>query len=226
MQLNSDITEDNTCVYFHVNFISQEIFYVGIGNIDRPNSKRRSNWWHNVVNKYGYDIIIIHENLSWEEACSLEIKYIAQIGRADKGLGTLVNMTDGGEGHTGPLKEETKIKMSKSRMGYKPTAESIKKLSESNKKFHLNNPNFQSGKNAFWYNKTMDESTRSKMSKAHSGHLGYNRLSVSQFDKQGNFINKFTSITEAHILTQIHLGLISRVCNTKYSAGGFLWKTE
>lgn len=126
----------------------------------------------------------------------------------------------------GPLSEETKIKMSKARMGYKPTSESIKKLSESNKRFHLNNPDFQTGQNSFWFNKTMDESTKLKMSKSHEGHIGYNKLRVYQLDKQGNLINEFESITEAHKFTKIHLGLISRVCNTKYSAGGFLWKTK
>jgi len=96
---------------------------------------------HNIVNKYGYEIEILKENLSWEEACELEKEYIKNIGRRDLGLGTLVNMTDGGDGTPGiiptkesnmkrseklknkkrqPFSEETKKKMSESKKGKTP----------------------------------------------------------------------------------------------------------
>lgn len=88
----------NKCVYFHINPVKQEVFYVGIGSVKRPYHKSgRNNWWINTVNKYGYHIIIIHSNLSLLEACELEVKYIAQIGRRGKGLGSLVNGTAGGD---------------------------------------------------------------------------------------------------------------------------------
>lgn len=88
------------CIYFHYNPIKQEIFYVGIGNEKRPLSKQnRNKHWHNIVNKYGYNIIIIEKKLSWEEAVEKEKFYIKLIGRKDLKLGTLVNMTDGGEGN-------------------------------------------------------------------------------------------------------------------------------
>jgi hypothetical protein len=106
--------ENNIMVYFHVNPIKQEVFYVGMGGPHRPHDPgKRNNWWEKIVNKYGYDVIIIHENLSWDEACKLEMKYIKQIGRRDLGLGPLVNMTDGGDGAFGQLcSEETKTKLS------------------------------------------------------------------------------------------------------------------
>ena len=91
------------CLYLHVNLDKQEIFYVGIGDINRPYSnKSRSQWWHNTVNKYNYSVVLIHEKLSWEEACLLEVKYIKQIGRREFNSGTLVNMTDGGDGNYNP----------------------------------------------------------------------------------------------------------------------------
>ena len=85
-------------VYFHINPIKNEIFYIGIGNKTRPYSKNRSKGWYEIVSKYEYDVIIIQENLSWDEACIIEKKYIKQIGRKDLGLGSLVNLTNGGEG--------------------------------------------------------------------------------------------------------------------------------
>ncbi len=108
----------SSCVYFHVNPIKQEVFYVGIGNNKRPYKQDRSTWWKRTIDKYSYEVIVIHENLSWEEACKLEIKYIAQIGRQDKGLGSLVNLTDGGEGSKGrKCSEETKSQMSSAHKG-------------------------------------------------------------------------------------------------------------
>lgn len=106
----------DNCVYFHVNPIKQEVFYVGIGKLTRPyyEGKERSTFWHNEVNKYGYDIIVLHESLSWETACKLEVKYIAQIGRRDLKLGPLVNHTNGGDGTGGYIyTEEVKFRLRK-----------------------------------------------------------------------------------------------------------------
>lgn len=104
---------NNICVYLHVNPIKQEIFYVGIGiNTIRPYRKgKRTNHWRNIVKKYGYQIIIIHDNLTYQEASELEVKYIAQIGRYDKGLGPLANMTDGGDGIRGHIENYENIKI-------------------------------------------------------------------------------------------------------------------
>jgi hypothetical protein len=86
----------NNCVYFHINPVKQEIFYVGIGNKNRPDSKQnRNKYWHNTVNKYGYIVVIIEKDLEWLEAVEREKYYIQLIGRKDLKLGTLLNMTDG-----------------------------------------------------------------------------------------------------------------------------------
>ena len=79
-----------------------EIFYVGISNnTARPYSKTRSEWWTSVVAKYGYTVSIIMDNITYEQAKVAEIVLIAMLGRRDRGRGTLVNMTDGGEGSLG-----------------------------------------------------------------------------------------------------------------------------
>lgn len=89
-------------LYFHINSVKNEIFYVGIGNSKRPYTKHhRNNFWFNIVNKYNYIVDIIEENLTWEEACEREIFYISKIGRRDLCKGPLVNMTNGGEGSRG-----------------------------------------------------------------------------------------------------------------------------
>lgn len=94
----------NKVVYLHRKRTNGDVFYVGIGNPNRPYQKAptsRSVVWHRVVNKHGYYIEIIREGLSKKEACEIEVDLIELIGRRDKGSGTLVNLTDGGEGNLG-----------------------------------------------------------------------------------------------------------------------------
>lgn len=90
---------DKYYIYFHINLITNEVFYVGKGSGRRATSKKnRSDWWKRTVNKYGYDILLVDENITEDLAFELEKYYIKKIGRRDLGLGPLVNMTDGGEG--------------------------------------------------------------------------------------------------------------------------------
>ena len=94
----------NKVVYIHRKKTNGEIFYIGIGNPDRPYQKYaacRSVVWHRVVNKYGYDIEVIRKDLTKQDALNIEMDLIELIGRRDLGLGTLVNLTDGGDGVTG-----------------------------------------------------------------------------------------------------------------------------
>ena|SRR3990172_5332606 len=130
-----DINSTDICVYFHINPSNDEIFYVGIGNIDRPYSKfSRSKWWHNIVNKHGFFVKIIKEELAWKDACILEIKYIKEIGRRDLKSGSLINLTDGGDGHVGfKCSDETKHKMSIAQRGHKTSIETRKKIGEKGK---------------------------------------------------------------------------------------------
>lgn len=108
------IKQNNNVLYFHVNKQTHHIFYVGIGKIERPYSKiKRNRYWKNTVNKYGYNIQIVKDNLSWEQAQILEIFWIKTLGRKDKNEGLLVNMTDGGDGCIGrPVSTESRIKIS------------------------------------------------------------------------------------------------------------------
>jgi len=96
------------------------VFYIGIGKkLKRAYTKdRRSPIWKYAVNKYGLNVEILHDNVSWEDACKIEQDLIKQYGRKAFGEGTLVNLTEGGDGQLGlKASEETKAKMSKSHMG-------------------------------------------------------------------------------------------------------------
>ena len=115
-------------LYTHTRLDTNEVFYVGIGTQDNyiraSRSHNRTNYWNNVVKRCGWKVDILYDNLSWEDACKKEKELIAFYGRIDLGTGTLVNLTDGGEGTLGHKHtEETKEKMSKTRKGRKYSEE-------------------------------------------------------------------------------------------------------
>lgn len=90
-------------VYCHIRIDKEEPFYIGIGT-DNSNYKRakerarRSKFWKKIVSKTNYKVEILFDNLTWEEAKIKEVELILKYGRKDIGNGTLVNMTDGGDG--------------------------------------------------------------------------------------------------------------------------------
>ena len=95
-------------VYRHIRLDTGYPFYIGIGNnIKRAYSKySRSNYWNYIVNKYGYEVEILFNDLSWEMAIQKEKEFIKLYGRMDNGGGILINFTDGGEGSLGVIQSE------------------------------------------------------------------------------------------------------------------------
>jgi hypothetical protein len=102
--------ENNKVVYRHKRLDNNEIFYIGMGYLKRAYSKdtaKRNKIWNDIVNKTSYQVEILAENLTWEDACELEILLISEYGRIDLKTGPLANLTNGGDGSKGcsPSKE-------------------------------------------------------------------------------------------------------------------------
>lgn len=106
--------ENKFYIYLHIKLTDGSPFYVGKGSGKRLYDKaRRSILWNNIVNKYGYDVILLEEELTEEDALKLEVYWINRIGRRDLCKGPLVNHTDGGEGGNGRIvSDEEKLDMS------------------------------------------------------------------------------------------------------------------
>jgi len=182
--------KNDTCVYFHKRLDTNEVFYVGIGSPKRPYSKNdRNKWWHNIANKVGYEVEVIEENLTWDSACLIEIALISFFGRRDLGKGTLVNLTDGGDGMKGRTpSEETKAKLSAALKGKKRSEETKAKISESLKgkkrseetKAKISKSSIgkkmsaeaRANMSAAQKGKKHSEEARAKISKAHQGEKG------------------------------------------------------
>ena len=122
--------KNNICVYQHKKLNTDEIFYIGIGSIKRAYvTNTRSKYWKRIVNKHGYKVEILFENLTRMEACQIEQYLIKYYGRRDLKLGTLVNMTDGGDGGLNQMKSKKGIeKLRKTWLGRNHTQETIEKL--------------------------------------------------------------------------------------------------
>ena len=107
-------------VYRHRRLDNNEIFYIGIGKTEKRaySEDKRNRFWKHIVQKSGYTIEIIAENLDYDDAKELEILLIKAYGRKDTGSGNLVNLTDGGDGCTGfIITEEYRKKLSEANRG-------------------------------------------------------------------------------------------------------------
>ena len=110
-----------TYVYRHIRLDKNEPFYIGIGtdsNYQRAYSKSSRNiFWNRVVNVTDYEVEIIMDNLTKDIAKQKEIEFISLYGKKINKTGTLVNISDGGDGNSGG----------------KHTEEAKKKIGEANK---------------------------------------------------------------------------------------------
>lgn len=97
-------------VYAHIRNDNGEIFYIGKGTDNKSHKDyyrskslhRRTQFWKNVVEKAGgYRVEIIAICKTENHAFLLEKLLIKNYGRRNNNTGTLVNLTDGGEGACG-----------------------------------------------------------------------------------------------------------------------------
>jgi hypothetical protein len=120
-------------VYTHKRLDKNCIFYVGIGataNYTRAyQTHKRNDFWTRVNNLTEIEVEVLFEGLTWDVANYYEKYLIATYGRVNKGTGTLVNMTDGGDGVRGWVASNTtKKKMSLAMMGNNHSASAEARL--------------------------------------------------------------------------------------------------
>jgi hypothetical protein len=120
-------------VYVHLKADSLEPFYVGEGQKRRGwHTHGRSKHWNSVVRKHGVLVMIAQDDMLEAFAFELERNLIARIGRKDKGLGPLVNYTDGGDGASGAIRsDEFKARNVAFHTGRKRSEETCKNIRES-----------------------------------------------------------------------------------------------
>jgi len=238
-------------LYRHIRLDTHEPFYIGIGNKKRAYGKYgRSKHWLSIVEKYGYEVEIIFDDLTWKAACEKEREFIVLYGRRDINTGILVNHTDGGEGSPGVVQSkeanEKRRNWSKNRVFSEQTKRllSEKQLGEKNHMYNrkgINNPTFglkrsdktkkkqsdiakQRGKeNNPMFGKKHSDETKEKMR--------LKRLGVKSSSKKVEcflnnvLISTYNSLQEAAIETKTNLSSLCMCCKgIRKSANGFKWK--
>ena len=121
-------------VYIHYKKSNGEPFYVGKGIKNRDTtSVGRNDFWHMVVNKHDYVVERVANNLTEPEALKFEQVLIKSLGRRDLKTGSLVNLTDGGEGMSGYIhSQEFKDAMSALHSGKEVSEDTREKLRQHN----------------------------------------------------------------------------------------------
>lgn len=156
-------THSDFLVYRHIRLDTNMPFYVGKGTEkgSRATSKiNRTKYWKSIVDLVGYRVDIIAAGLTNEQAIEKEIEFIALYGRQDLGLGTLVNLTDGGEGRFGHSpSQETREKIGNGSRGIPKSASTKAKMSEAAKG------------QKHWLGKKHKTETKEKISNANKGRV-------------------------------------------------------
>lgn len=205
-------------VYIHRKASNGEIFYVGKGKNNRCTSvKNRSKCWKHIHNKHGVTCEIVANSLMENEAFLLEKKLIKDIGRRDLNLGTLVNLTDGGDGVTNyKITDARRLQIKESSTGRRHTDKTKELISAANK------------------GKIVSDVTKSKLSASKKGLLWTDELRASIIGKRKSNYKSVICIETGDIYESAVAAskaingdpsLISKVCRgVRPSYRGFHWK--
>lgn len=169
-------------VYRHIRLDKNEPFYIGIGSDTNGkyirahythSRERRNKHWYNITQLTNYDVEILIDNLTWDEACEKEKEFIKLYGRKDLGLGSLTNKTNGGDGRWGSkATPETKEKQRIAKLGK------------------------YCGENHPMFGKHHSDETKNKLSeigRTKIGTLNNSSLEIFLFDIFGNFIRNISN---------------------------------
>lgn len=203
-----------------------EPFYIGKGKNNRCYShlkQKNKSYKINKIKKiqnFGLEPVIlkIYENLSEEESLINENNLIQLIGRHDKKLGPLVNLTDGGEKNYGYIySKEQLIQMSINRMGDKNafygkhhTEETLKNMSESRRGKYDGNKNPMYNKHHNLESlKIMSESKQGK----YDGDKNPRAKKIYLYDLDFNFYKEYSTSKEFADVCNINNSYISHIIN-------------
>ena len=239
---NENEIKDNYSVYMHINKINNEK-YVGITS-RKPEVRwqngtayKRNPHFNAAIEKYGWDNfehIILHTNLSYDNACEYERNYIKELNLKNNKYG--YNMTDGGEGTTGLIfTDEQREKMRKNNSGKNnPCYGRVGELHPMYGKRGKLNPNYG--------RKATDEQRRHisegrkgmKFSEEHLLHMKQSAKrgsespmskAVNMYDKNMILIKTFDTATEGANYTGADVSNIIKCCKHKIkSSMGYIWE--
>lgn len=226
-------------VYRHIRHDKNEPFYIGISKSDKYYyrayaTERRNKFWNNIVKKTSYSVEIILDNIDFETAKIKEKEFILLYGRKDKKTGSLVNLTDGGDGIVGRVvTEEQRKLLSLSKKGEKHPMFGKKARIETRMKI-----------SAWNKGKIIPKEQREKIRNKLKGNIPKNkgvkitgdeylkqlerakklRKKVCQYGVDGELISIYDSFLLAANNNNLNQGNITNACKKNIMYGGYLWR--
>lgn len=223
--------ENKHYLYRHIRLDKNEPFYIGIGT--KPISKNymsskteyarayvksaKSSFWNKVVSKTDYRVDILLESNDYEFIKEKEKEFIKLYGKKSLNKGSLVNLTDGGEGFTGfiPSKEtRQKIRIANSK---RIVTEAQKELLR----------NYQKGVKQS--EETIKKKTISLLKRGDSfkGVNHPNSIPVFQYNLYGDFIKKWNCCLDIQKELKIyHTSILSCLASKNKITNGYFWSKE
>ncbi len=219
-------------LYRHIRLDKNEPFYIGIAtHLKRAYEKnaRKNPIWKSIISKTDYDIEILFDDLTRDEALKKEIEFIKLYGRIDKKTGTLANLTNGGEEFNGiwnkgkkrteeqkqKLRDIAKTKKKRSKESYQKNAIKLKGIPKSEEHKRKLSEHFKGKSNGPWKSDQREKNFQ----------YWYNKeLPISQFDIYGNFIKNWKNRIQASIELNIKKEHIRESLRRNYSINGFIFK--
>lgn len=234
-------------VYRHIRLDKNIPFYIGIsadtdGKYARAYkiSRDRSYIWKRIVAKTKFEVEILMDGLTWDQACEKEKEFIKLYGRINTKTGILANLTDGGEGNIGVvITKENRDKLakinSKPIAQYSLTGKFIRHFdssvsaasflgisSSSNISACCNNKKHTHSVAGFIWKKFNEDCSDIIVEKEP---YSYGKKSVSSYDDDGRIVKKYLKIADACEELHIMHSEISRALKYKnIKAGGFFFR--
>ena len=222
------MVEVNNCyIYAHYKTNINEIFYIGKGTYVYSGNKyrraytknNRGKHWNNIIDKYGYYVEILFDNLTEKESLEKEIELITKYGRLDLTNGPLINKTIGGENG---------CDIGRSVSQYSKSGKFIKKfksINECSRESEINSSLINdccSGKqktsNNFIFRYSEDSFDKYDI-------IDNRTKSICQYSLDGKFIKEHKSAKEASIELNLFSNHITNCCNGKAnSVKGFIFR--
>lgn len=217
---------DRDCyVYRHIRLDKNVPFYIGIGKVYdyRPedyyraivkSASQRNSSWLSITSRSEYEVEIMLENLTWEEAIIKEQEFISLYGRYKNG-GTLCNRTDGGEGCKGTkLTQEHKDSISEK-------AKERFRNEEYVEKYRFRNSNFKHSQKTV---ERFKEARKLKKNPPKGVSFTKPAMPVVQLTREGEYMMTHKSISSTKKLGYLPTSIV-KVCKGrgKYHLG-YQWK--
>lgn len=223
-------------VYVHFTSDTNIAFYVGKGKLNRVSDRRHRSRKHKKITlEHGCTQKILSNSYTYDEskAFEFETKTIIEYNTFYKHNKQACNFTMGGDGTSGYRhRDESKAKTSASLKGHVVTEETreLLRIQSTGRK---QSPETIEKRCQKLRGKPKPDGFGEKLSKARKGKpCTYSQATkdklykkVEQYTKDGEFIARYESMSEATKVTNIATSNISYCCNGKRRfAGGFVWK--